>query len=340
MTASRLPGEDGGERRERGPSAVIALLLYNHADTLPEALDSLRHQDRGDFAVLMVDDGSSDTTPEICKAVASVDARFIYLSDGIRRGYVGNARHALSEAQRRFPSAAFFAWGSDHDLYHPRWLSSLVSALEDSPDASLAWPECLRIDGEGRVLPRVVHRFETAGIADPSRRFAMTLKANLTGETQIGNMIYGLFRRRFLDAGATMPAVLLPDRALILDAAIDGPCVQVEQPLWYRRYEGLGSHARQRRASFPNGVPIVAYLPVWLQHSGYFLRRRGPRVAFTYAIAAVRWQLYHRARLGVPRAVRRLRYAVAKPFVMGVHRGRKRVRSLIGRGLRIAGLRR
>ncbi|OAB60852.1 hypothetical protein AY599_21580 [Leptolyngbya valderiana BDU 20041] len=316
-----------GGRTGAQPRAVIALLLYNHADTLPETLDSLKLQSFQDFAVLLLDDGSIDGTSEICRAVAAQDLRFVYLNGGTRRGYIGNSRHALAEARRRFPDAPYFAWGSDHDLYHPRWLACLVAALEAAPEASLAWPLSPRIDGEGRMLERVLHRF-AAEERRPLERFRRTLKASLTGQTVVGNMIYGLFRRSVFDDGPGLPRLLLPDRVAVLEAALAGPILQVPEPLWYRRYEGIAAHARQRRASFPGRPPWYLFLPVWTTHAGYFLAREGPGVAWAYASGFVRWHTLHRLRMRPPQWRRRLDHALVKPLRLALHRADKRLRGL------------
>lgn len=329
---------DQGTPGPARPIAVIALLLYNHADTLPETLDSLRLQERRDFIALLVDDGSTDDTPRIARAAAASDPRFIYLCDGTRRGYIGNARHALAEARQRFPDAPYFAWGSDHDLYHPRWIDRLVAALDATPTASLAWPLCPRIDANGRLLARARHVFEAREPA-PRVRFRRTLRASLRGETVVGNMIYGLFRRSVLDDGPGLAAVLLPDRIAVLEAALAGPIVQVPEPLWYRRYEGIASPRRQRSASFFDGSPWYLSLPVWMTHAGYFLGRHGALTALVYAGGMARWRTAQRLRMRLPQWRRRMVYTLAKPGRSSLWRARKRLRGLVLGGLRRLGLR-
>ena len=43
---------------------------------------------------------------------------------------VGNWRKVFEEARARYPKSEFFAWVSDHDVWHARWLEMLVSVLE------------------------------------------------------------------------------------------------------------------------------------------------------------------------------------------------------------------
>jgi hypothetical protein len=58
----------------------------------------------------------------------------------------------------------------------------------------------------------------------------------------------------------------VPDRLLLAQVALHGEFRQVPEVLWYRRYWGLASHARQRAAFFPQGAPAYTYAPWWLTH--------------------------------------------------------------------------
>lgn len=57
------------------PVSVI-VAIYNAEKTLPRLLDSLRAQTMQDFEVLMIDDGSTDKSGQICDRYAALDKRF------------------------------------------------------------------------------------------------------------------------------------------------------------------------------------------------------------------------------------------------------------------------
>ena len=59
---------------------------------------------------------------------------------------VQNWRRAFDLARRRFPAAPYFAWVSDHDVWHPEWLRTLGAELDAHPEAVLAYPLGVRID--------------------------------------------------------------------------------------------------------------------------------------------------------------------------------------------------
>ena len=57
---------------------TIIAPCYNQAEFLDECLQSVILQTYENWECLMINDGSTDTTEEICKNWAEKDARFIY----------------------------------------------------------------------------------------------------------------------------------------------------------------------------------------------------------------------------------------------------------------------
>jgi hypothetical protein len=182
----------------------------------------------------------------------------------------------------------FFAWGSDHDVWHPHWLRLLTDRLEAEPNASLAW--CWRhiISGEGEIVRSIVDNAKGGLSPDRDRRIVFAAK-----EAPAGSFLHGLIRVSALKKTSGLRMVLVPDRLLIAELAAIGPFALVPEFLWQRRYFGLASRARQRRSSFPEGAPLYTYLPVSLQHGcaliyGFGIRKVGaPEVssADAYRIA-------------------------------------------------------
>lgn len=61
------------------PSPIISIIVpvYNIKHYLPKCLDSIVSQTFTDFEVLMIDDGSTDGSGEICEQYSRKDKRFI-----------------------------------------------------------------------------------------------------------------------------------------------------------------------------------------------------------------------------------------------------------------------
>lgn len=71
--------EDTVERsRPHSPWLSVIVPIYNAQQYLEQCIRSILAQSFGDFEVLLMDDGSTDRSPEICRAFASKDSRVKY----------------------------------------------------------------------------------------------------------------------------------------------------------------------------------------------------------------------------------------------------------------------
>ena len=169
--------------------------------------------------------------------------------------------HLTSRASA-IPRPRYFAWASDHDLWHPRWLQELVDALDRHPEVVLAYPLNRRIGPSGELLARKPWAFDTFGITDSWKRLSISIR-----QMSAGNMVYGLYRVPLLARAGVYRRVLVPDRLLMTELAVYGQFKQVPQVLWFRRWYGrIFSLGRQRRSFFPGGRPLYMYAPWWMSH--------------------------------------------------------------------------
>lgn len=80
------------------PKVSVIVPAYNAADYLAECLQSIADQTMGDFEAIVVDDASTDSTPEIIRRFAADDSRFRLLS--VSHGGVSRARNSGMDAAR------------------------------------------------------------------------------------------------------------------------------------------------------------------------------------------------------------------------------------------------
>jgi glycosyltransferase involved in cell wall biosynthesis len=244
------------------PRVIIGSPLFNHAKDFREAIESILGQTFTDFALVLVDDCSTDETAAIAREYVDLDRRVSYQLNEQRMGLVDNARRSFDLARARYPDAEYFAWASDHDLWHPRWLQELVDALDRHPDVVLAYPLNRRIGPAGEVLARRPWAFDTFGITDSWKRLRLSIR-----QMSAGNMVYGLYRVDLLARAGVYRRVLVPDRLLMTELAVYGQFKQVPQVLWFRRWYGrIFSLDRQRKSFFPGGRPLYMYAPWWMSH--------------------------------------------------------------------------
>jgi glycosyltransferase involved in cell wall biosynthesis len=319
------------------PLVAIGVPLYNADRFLPEALESLLAQRYRQLRLVLVDDASTDGTAEIAATYAALDGRIVYRRNERRLGMLANWRRAFDLATELFPEAEYFAWGSDHDVWHPRWLSVLLPVLERDPAVVLVYPLNLRISGEGSLL-RGPWSFQTRGVKRAAERLA---RASLC--MSAGNMVYGLYRISALRRAGVFRPVLAPDRLLLAELSLYGEFAQVPEILWYRRFTRLAGTARQRAALFAEPPPRSSYLPWWIGHTATlagalvgaaaghpdFGPGRGAAYTLVYLLAAV--VVVVRSSLLAKycrRAVRWLRLIV---HLLRVRLGRQRLRRSLAR---------
>ena len=243
---------------------VLGMTLYNNARHLPEALDSLLAQTFGAFQLILLDDASTDGTEAIAREYAARDPRVQYHRHETRQAMVATWREVVELAQREYPEAPYFAWVSDHDRWHPRWLERLVAALESDPGAVLAYPITRRITQDGEEVDKGPRLFDTAACTTLDARWRHFCEAGVGS----GDMVYGLVRMNaLLNAGIFRP-VLRPDRLLIAELTLFGRIRQVPEVLWFRRQSNGTSVERQHQTLVLAGQePRWFFWPPWLQHS-------------------------------------------------------------------------
>jgi glycosyltransferase involved in cell wall biosynthesis len=241
----------------------IGMTLHNRAAYLPEAVESLLAQSYAGFTLVLVDDGSADESEALARRFVERDARVRYVRLPQRRGMVAAWREAFEQATA--DGAAYFAWASDHDRWHPRWLETLVGTLERHPDVVLAYPLTQRIDPGGTPLAKPARQFETFGMRERDARWRLF---NRSDAVAAGDMVYGLMRAAAMREAGVFREVLCPDRLLLAELTLRGEIRQVPDVLWYRRQFAAGSVERQRSTLFQPGTqPPSPWTTPWYMHA-------------------------------------------------------------------------
>lgn len=125
---------------EGKPLVSVVIPTYNRVDLLPACLDSVLAQDYPSFEVAVVDDGSTDETPELCRRYGD---KIRYL-----RKVNGGTASALNVGVGAM-RGSWFKWLSSDDMIEKGGLSALVAAGEGS-DADIVYGDLTEIDHEGR----------------------------------------------------------------------------------------------------------------------------------------------------------------------------------------------
>ncbi len=127
------------------PRVSILLPVYNAADFLNEALESIAVQSMVSFEVIAVDDGSTDGSLEILNDWAKRDSRFKPIS---------SEHHGIVEAPNlglQFCRGYYVARMDADDCMHVDRLRKQVAVLDDFPDVSVVTCLVEMFSHEGRV---------------------------------------------------------------------------------------------------------------------------------------------------------------------------------------------
>jgi glycosyltransferase involved in cell wall biosynthesis len=120
------------------PQISVIVPAYNLKKYIAEALFSLEHQSFNDFEVLVVDDGSTDNTPEIVKAFCDRNSRVKLLQKP--RGGLSSARnYGIRHAQ-----GEYIALLDGDDIYAPEKLANHFAWLTSSPKIGVVYSASLK----------------------------------------------------------------------------------------------------------------------------------------------------------------------------------------------------
>lgn len=133
------------------PVISIVLPTFNGSKYLEEAVLSCRCQTFCDWELIIVDDASTDSTPDIISRLIREDSR------------IRVVRH---ETNRKLPSALntgfslargeFLTWTSDDNCYEPESLSKMLECLSAYPDIGIVYTDFSLIDEKSEITTTLV----------------------------------------------------------------------------------------------------------------------------------------------------------------------------------------
>ncbi len=206
------------------PLVSVIIPTYNRFRFLKDAVESVLDQKPyfNDFEVIVVDDGSTDNTPEL---LAGYGNRIQVLQQE-NRG-VSAARNAGI----RFSHAEFIAFLDSDDMWLPKKLKRQVQFFQNRPEALICQTEEIWIRNGKRINPAKKHRKQSGMIFHPSLELclispsAVMMKRSLILETSLFD--------------ETLPAC--EDYDLWLKISSRYPVYLIEEPLVIKR----GGHKDQ-----------------------------------------------------------------------------------------------
>jgi glycosyltransferase involved in cell wall biosynthesis len=126
-----------------GPAVTVILPVYNGENYLRIAIESVLAQTLSNFELIIVDDGSTDSTSDIAR-VADPRVRYVRQQN---TGVAGAFNHGLRLATGRYVS-----WLSHDDVFAPAKLEKQLAVLESIGMPAVCYTDFELIDGAGKVV--------------------------------------------------------------------------------------------------------------------------------------------------------------------------------------------
>ncbi len=116
------------------PKVTVVTFVYNREDVLAETIQSILQQSYTDFEYLIVDDGSTDRTPEIISSFSDTRVRCIRLPENKGRPF---ARNAALDALAAANDSEYIAWMDGDDIAVPDRLEQQLNFLDANKEISI-----------------------------------------------------------------------------------------------------------------------------------------------------------------------------------------------------------
>ena len=129
------------------PSLVsLVMTVYNRQDYLSLALESILLQTYPHWQLIIWDDGSTDSSPEIAALYARLDPRIHFIA-APHAGQTNSLCAAMMTIDREY-----FGWIDSDDLLAPSALAATVGILDASPQIGMVYTDHTLIDDRGKDL--------------------------------------------------------------------------------------------------------------------------------------------------------------------------------------------
>lgn len=132
------------------PLVTVVMPVYNAERFLRESLDSILRQTYTRFELIVINDGSTDSSKKIIDEYSKKDSRIISIHQN-NQGVVATANHAIQLAKGKY-----IARMDADDVSMPNRLSQQVDLFKKNPDAILVCSDFEVFDEDGNFCYREI----------------------------------------------------------------------------------------------------------------------------------------------------------------------------------------
>lgn len=265
---------------------TIGIPVYNGEKFIRKALDSVLSQTYSNFELIVSDNASEDSTPNICKEYARKDKRIMYFRQEKNKDIMWNFRFILEQA-----TSDYFMWLAVDDRIHPTFIEKNVKILDSNSNVVVSMGKVQSYSIESDVdktdsidklfanfIKNLRFRLKPIGPYPISGTYNKKVRKFLKGSTTI--IIYGLHRTNVLRKSIIQELFIGDDWVIILNILKHGDIYVLDETLTnvYDRglsRKGLINLAHNYNHNFVGTIFPFYFFTRWCaKHlgSGIFLR--------------------------------------------------------------------
>jgi glycosyltransferase involved in cell wall biosynthesis len=331
------------------PRISVCIDLFNYARFLPEAIESVLGQTRGDFELIVVDDRSTDDSYAVAERYAARDGRIVLRRNERNLGMVGNRNACLRLARADYVKFVH----ADDFLCSPHALERMAARLDAHPALALVACATRQVDSASRPTGTSARPFDATPVSGAS----VIVRCLREGRNLVGPPTATMFRRSLGARGFHEGYFHAADEEMWFHLLEQGCFAFLPEELAAYRWHAAQQTERDKR-TLTQEEDALALLRDYLDRpyvrmkrfEREFLRREAVRRLARRARAIGRRgdgaraiEIFGRGRyaaLALPHAVSRFLLRRARPLVRFLSREPRRdgrVRGGLPRGINVAG---
>jgi len=209
----------------------ICLPVHNGEKYIKLAIDSLIKQDYLNYEIIIIDDFSSDKTPEICKVYFNKYKKIRFYQNNKRLGSTPNMVKTLHLSKGKY-----FVWASQDDIWEKDYLSLLVSSIiKKNGILSMCATQVIDINSN------FMTKYEFKGKYNPENmtdfKMAQSILSPVYGKyLKTSIFIHGVIDLvKFKKAINIFPGYFYTERHLLIQLALAGKFLYTDRILFYKR---------------------------------------------------------------------------------------------------------
>ena len=228
-----------GEKTE--PIVTIGIPAFNGEKTINRTIDSVLAQTTVNFKLVISDDGSTDSTPEICRKYEQNDSRIKYIQQKENKGWIANWTFLAENAYTKY-----FVWIANDDYWEPQFLEKNISILETNSKIVASISDVQLV---GLNIKNYYPYEKEIDLKQSRSKLRIVRSINGTYNEKVKNILefnwiinlYSIFRTKELKKSIIHEYFVSWDFALILNIIKFGDLHVIDEVLAYRDTGGITS---------------------------------------------------------------------------------------------------